>query len=341
MDESEIRVLRERLLAHYDEHRRTLPWRGEVDPYAVWVSEVMLQQTRVDTVVPYYERWMQSFPTVDALASATQDDVLKHWEGLGYYSRARNLHGAAIMVRERFEGVVPQTRAELRMLPGVGTYTSGAIASIAFGERVPAVDGNVRRILARLCDEPSPSPSYLERHAGVLLDPERPGDFNQALMDLGATVCTPRQPDCDACPWAGMCRAKARGTVDLRPLRKTRPRVPEIVHRVTVFLCAPLDGDAAVLLRRRPEDGLLGGLWECPTAVVEGGASDDAESGSQPLPTVLHRYSHFRAEYRPSLVHVRERTSVEGMTWFTLKELTAVALPVAQRRILDSALDLA
>lgn len=161
---------------------------GRADPYRVWVSEVMLQQTRVDAVVPYYLAWMDRFPTLEALAAAPLDDVLRAWEGLGYYARARNLHRAAVVVRDRLGGEVPRTADDLRALPGVGEYTAGAVASIAFGEAVPAVDGNVRRVLSRLYDEAEPTPAWLRERAAALVDPERPGDFNQALMELGATV---------------------------------------------------------------------------------------------------------------------------------------------------------
>lgn len=354
MDEGQIELLRTSLLAHYDDHARPLPWRGDVGAYAVWVSEIMLQQTRVETVVPYFERWMESFSTVEALAAATQDEVLRHWEGLGYYSRARSLHRGAMIVRDRFAGAVPSTSAELRTLPGVGDYTSGAIASIAFGERIPAVDGNVRRVLARILDEAAPSPGFLRQRAAALVDPERPGDFNQALMELGATVCTPRRPQCGSCPWADACRARAQGTVELRPVPKRRRPVPQITFLVSVVVHRPLDsegcGAAAVLLRQRPEEGLLGGLWECPTAALDEEDPDEpgtlsrmlsrvSGAGPRALPTVLQSYSHFRGEYRPTLFVVEEPMPVEGMRWFTLQELPEVALSVAQRRIVEAALE--
>ncbi|MGH7483262.1 MAG: A/G-specific adenine glycosylase, partial [Longimicrobiales bacterium] len=173
--------IRRPLLAWFDASRRVLPWRRDADPYRVWVSEVMLQQTRADVVIPYYERWLARFGDVRALAAADQADVLRHWEGLGYYARARNLHGAARIVRDRHGGEIPSDPGTLKELPGIGAYTAGAIASIAFGRRVPAVDGNVRRVLARLADLPAPSAVELERQARALVDPDRPGDFNQAL----------------------------------------------------------------------------------------------------------------------------------------------------------------
>ena len=183
---------RRRLLEHYDAHGRNLPWRESREPYRVWVSEIMLQQTRVETVVPYYARWMERFPTVAALAQADEQSVLKAWEGLGYYARARNLHRSARMVREKLRGDLPTSASSLRTLPGIGAYSAGAIASIAYGEVVPAVDGNARRVLSRLFDEDGTSDALLRRRAVELLDPDRPGDWNQALMELGATVCVPR-----------------------------------------------------------------------------------------------------------------------------------------------------
>ena len=206
--------IRRRLLSAYDVGKRDLPWRGEEDPYRIWVSEVMLQQTRVETVVPYYRAWMDRFPTVEALAEADEDEVLRAWQGFGYYSRARRLREGARVVRERFGGCLPRSSLELRDLPGVGEYTAGAVASIAFGEVVPAVDGNVKRVLARLFDVPTPSPAELRALAADLVDPKRPGDFNQALMELGATVCTPRAPLCGECPLDSICLALERGTVN-------------------------------------------------------------------------------------------------------------------------------
>ena len=262
--------LRKLLLEHYDAHRRDLPWRENGEPYCVWVSEIMLQQTRIDTAIPYYLRWMERFPTVADLAEADEQSVLKAWEGLGYYSRARNLRRSALIVRERLGGVLPQDSQGLKTLPGIGEYTAGAIASIAYGQVVPAVDGNVRRVLSRLFDLEDPTAASLRKRAGELLDPDRPGDWNQALMELGATVCTPRSPRCTVCPLTGECRALAEGTQELRPASKRRPRVRTVSYAVLVAL----NPDGELLLVRRPDDGLLGGLWEFPA--VEIGAEDRA-----------------------------------------------------------------
>jgi A/G-specific adenine glycosylase len=279
-DTRAIERVRSRLLAFFDERRRDLPWRDGAGSYGVLVSEVMSQQTRVETVVPYYRRWMERFPDPATLAAAETGEVLSLWEGLGYYSRARNLQRAAREIEARYGGEVPADPEELRSLPGVGPYTAGAVASIAFGVPVPAVDGNVRRVLARLMDEPAPRPAELERWAGALVDPGRPGDFNQALMELGSLVCTPRSPKCPRCPLREFCRAWMAGTVEERPERRRRAVVPHL-HEAVLVVVRGSGGEGAgggvtepeVLMRRRPEEGLLGGLWEFPGVEVrmEGG----------------------------------------------------------------------
>lgn len=338
---TEISALRRALLDFFDQQRRDLPWRETDDPYAIWVSEIMAQQTRVETVVPYYRAWLEAFPTVEALARADEGEVLKRWEGLGYYSRARNLHRAARLVRERHGGRVPDSVEGLRTLPGVGPYTAGAVASIAFGIAAPAVDGNVRRVFARLFDDPEPTPARLSSWAGALVDPERPGDFNQALMELGATVCTPRSPTCLLCPVAGHCRALAEGTVAERPAPKRRAPVP---HQDRVVLVAARweageDGDGGgraepaevasggwrVRLEQRPDEGLLAGMWAFPD--TEAGSTDDDEAersrlaalelveerglaahgteAVRALAPVRHVFSHLKVTYHPHLVRVQ------------------------------------
>ncbi len=338
--------LRVALLSHYDANRRPLPWRERADPYRTWISEVMLQQTRVETVIPYYRRWLQRFPTVDAVANASRDDVLLAWQGLGYYRRASNLHRTAGMIREREDGGWPGTYRELRKLPGVGEYTAGAIASIAFGEPVPAVDGNARRILARLFDEPTPTPAWTREVAGSLLDRTRPGDFNQALMDLGATVCTPRRPACGACPLEAWCEARAAGTVEDRPRRSARRAVPEVLLASAVVV----DGDRRVLVRRRPDEGLLGGLWSFPAGSMEGGddpvqvaraaaAGEGIEltsTQSRPLQSVRHRFTHLEATYHPVLLQ-GEGPRSDDRRWISLEGTPEVALPVAQQKIARAA----
>jgi A/G-specific adenine glycosylase len=224
----------------------------------------MLQQTRVETVLPYYERWVERFPTLEALAEAEEDEVLKLWEGLGYYSRARRLHQGARVVRERYAGVLPRNSEGLRELPGIGDYSAGAIASIAFGEVVPAVDGNANRVLSRLYDLSAPSPTDLKKIAGGLVDRERPGDFNQALMELGALVCLPKVPACSECPVQSQCLAFERGTIPDRPARKVKKPVPEVDIVVLVAVARHSDGRRHLLLKKRPDSGLLAGMWEFP-----------------------------------------------------------------------------
>ncbi len=294
-----------RILAWYDRHARVLPWRGHPDPYAVWVSEIMLQQTRVETVIPYFERWMQQFPSVHALANAPEQVVLSAWEGLGYYSRARNLHKAAKIVDETYSGQLPATLAELRKLPGIGRYTAAAIASIAFGADVATLDGNLKRVFSRVFDVSQPADSaageeilwaLAEKHVPT----GRAGDYNQALMDLGASVCLPKGPLCLLCPVNELCKARALGLQEQRPIMKPKPVVP---HKLK--MAAVLVQDGCVLLAQRPAGGLLGGLWEFPAAQVDADslpalvAAIETEYQLQIRPverlgTFQHAYTHFK-----------------------------------------------
>ena len=253
------------LLAWYDQHARTLPWRGIHDPYRTWVSETMLQQTRVETVMGYYARFLERFPTVADLAAAPEDDVLKMWEGLGYYSRARNLHKGAKQVMTEYGGVIPADVEQLRKISGIGPYTAGAIASIAFDQPVPAVDGNVIRVVSRLrgIRENVGIPSVrraLEGEAASLVPQLRPGDFNQALMDLGSAICTPGTPSCEKCPLRDECDAYAAGDAEDLPVlpRKNPPKV------IDYAVCLIFSGDR-VLMRQRTE-AMLKGLWVFPMA---------------------------------------------------------------------------
>jgi A/G-specific adenine glycosylase len=265
-------ALSRRLLNWYHKHGRTLPWRDHPDPYAVWVSEIMLQQTRVETVIPYFKKWMRLFPDVNSLAAASEQEVLNAWEGLGYYSRARNLHKAAKVVAEKFNGQLPRDLTELRSLPGVGRYTVGAIASMAFGMDEPTLDGNLRRVFARLFDvnEFADSPAgekILWGLAAKNLPNGKAGDYNQALMDLGATICLPNtpkaRPRCLLCPLIEICEARKNGTQELRPVMKPKKAVPHHVHAAAVIFQR-----GRVLLAQRPPKGLLGGMWEFPNGRV-------------------------------------------------------------------------
>jgi A/G-specific adenine glycosylase len=277
------------------------------------------------------------------LAQADMDDVLKAWEGLGYYRRARNLHAAARVVRERFGGKVPGRYQDLRTLPGVGEYTAGAVASIAFDEPVPAVDGNVRRVLSRIFDVPDPKPTWLRRVAASLLDSERPGDWNQALMELGATVCKPLGPLCEECPVADFCAARAAGTQADRPRKREKSAVREARFALGVFWHGP-----RVMLVQRPIDGLLGGLWAFPEAeIVDGDGRDalgDLVTGlglaglgePEPLPTVEHRFTHLFATYLPWCLPVESASQSRGVEWLDLDEPPEIAIPVAQQKVLRS-----
>ncbi|HUG39707.1 MAG TPA: A/G-specific adenine glycosylase [Longimicrobiales bacterium] len=329
------------LLHHFDRTRRDMPWRRTSDPYAIWVSEVMLQQTRVEAVIPYWERWMARYPSVEELAEADLDDVLRHWQGLGYYTRARNLHRAAREVRERHAGRVPGDRDELRRLPGVGEYTAGAVASIAFGRRVPAVDGNVRRVLSRLYDLEHPRAAELRRLADALVPAGRPGDFNQALMELGATLCTPRSPRCGDCPVSAWCRARALGVQDERPRRRPPRRVPEEAVETDVVV----RGDGALLLVRRPDRGLLAGLWEPPGDHRPSGvqALIEAADPGPALEPVVHTFTHKRVTYHPRLHHA-VGPGPDGLdgpdvtAWVARDRLGEYAMSVAQQKIVRAAL---
>ena len=338
------------LLAWFDAHARRLPWRGSIDPYTVLVSEVMLQQTRVETVIPYFEHWMKRFPTVASLAEAPLQDVLTAWEGLGYYSRARNLQRAAQMIMGEFHGKIPADLPSLRRLPGVGRYTAGAVASIAFGLPAPTLDGNIRRVLSRVFDvsEDARSPVGERRLwslAAGQLPADRPGDYNQALMDLGATICTPQAPDCLACPLAALCQARALGIQTERPVLAPRPVQPHITVTAAI-----IQRDGLVLIAQRPPYGLLGGMWEFP-----GGKQQEGET----LPDCLqreireeldavvevdtlagvyrHAYTHFRLTLHAffcRLISGEPRPlQVAALRWVTPAELAAYPMGKVDRQI--------
>jgi len=293
------------LLSWFSREARPLPWRRTKDPYRIWVSEVMLQQTRVDTVVPYYRRFLRAFPTVTALAEASMDRVLKVWEGLGYYRRAAHLHAAAAMIVGELAGRLPRSAEQWGRLPGVGRYTAAAIASIAFGERAAVLDGNVKRVLARLLAvaDPIDAPAVtaaLWRAAERLVPARRPGEFNQAMMELGARICRPRAPRCADCPVRRQCDALAGGLTESLPVRKGRKRTP---HYQVV--AAAIEKRGWFLIGRRPRDGMLGGLWELPGGKVRPGETHatalarelDEELGIEVavggrVATVEHAYSH-------------------------------------------------
>jgi A/G-specific adenine glycosylase len=339
------------LLAWAEHGLRDLPWRSERTPYRVWVSEIMLQQTRVETVVPYFERWMAHFPTLEALARADLGDALKCWEGLGYYARCRNLYRAAQTVMREHRGRLPETREALLALPGIGPYTVGAILSLAFGQDAAVLDGNVRRVFSRLYALQSRPGDQKARKelwalAESLVPAGRAGQFNEALMDLGATICTPRSPRCPHCPLQPVCRAYALGDPEAYP--PPRKRAPTPHYDVTAGV---IWRGEQLLIAQRPLDGLLGGMWEFPGGKVEEGetfaeclARELAEEleievqvGSQ-LTVVRHAYTHFRVtvyafECRYASPGEPSALGVEDWRWVTPDQLDDYAMPVVDRKI--------
>lgn len=304
----------------------------------------MLQQTRVDTVIPYFEKWMKLFPTVKALASADERDALNLWEGLGYYSRARNLHKAAKIVLEKFDGELPRNLDDLRSLPGVGRYTVGAIASMAFGMDEATLDGNIRRIYSRLFDvdefaDSAAGEKILWQLAAQNLPKGEAGDYNQALMDLGATICLPKNPRCAVCPLKALCLARRRGTQELRPRMKPKKATPLYVHAAAVIV-----ERGRALIGQRAADGLLGGLWEFPNARVEGEAAQaltqslkaatqiEVKRGAA-LNVVRHAYSHFRVEVHPFLCERIFIPKNKNLKWVWLSELSAYPMGKVDRQI--------
>lgn len=342
-----------RLLNWYNKNKRMLPWRGVEDPYAVWVSEIMLQQTRVETVLPYYKKWMKRFPTVGALAKASERDVLNAWEGLGYYSRARNFHKAAKIVVAKYGGQLPRDLRELQSLPGIGRYTAGALASIIFGMNEPALDGNLKRVYARLFDVNLPvdsaeGDSLLWKLAHENTPNGKAAGFNQALMDLGALICLPKNPRCLICPLQTMCLARERGTETRRPVKKQKKAVPHYIHAAAVIMRRV--GNPArpeVLLAQRPSKGLLGGMWEFPNARVEqdparglaGAIKSVYRFGVRvkrtfdPLPAVEHTYSHFHVTVHAFLCELTSVPKNGNMKWIALKDLENYPMGRIDRQI--------
>ncbi len=324
-----------------------MPWRQERDPYRIWVAEIMAQQTRIETVRPYYGRFLGRFPDVFALARAPLDDVLKSWEGLGYYARARNLHAAAREVAASYGGELPPDAQRLRRLPGIGPYTAGAIASMAFGLPEPAVDGNARRVLCRLFDLDAPTSATLDGAARELLAScTRPAELNQAIMDLGGGICGPKRPRCGECPLEDDCQARERGTVAERPARRPRRPLPHQDVAVGVVW-----KDGRLLIARRPEDALLGGLWEFPGGKIEPGESPPAAVERELkeelevevhvrdlIARVEHAYSHFRVTlhaYHADWVSGEPRLrAATAWLWVDPSRLTEFAFPRGSQRII-------
>jgi A/G-specific adenine glycosylase len=352
-----------RLVAWHAHHQRALPWRdapaGARDPYRVWVSEIMLQQTRVETVVDYYLRWMATFPTVDALAQADLQQVLKVWEGLGYYARARNAHAAAQRIVAEQGGSFPADRRQLLRLPGIGAYTVGAILSMAFNQPEPILDGNVKRVLARLLDieDPVDAPATLRtlwrlaREVVEAAPSDAAGACNEALMELGATVCTPQSPRCLLCPLADLCLAAARGTQADRPVMPARKTTPHYdVAAGVIWQGEPFA--SKLLIAQRPHKGLLGGLWEFPGGKREPGDVDlpaclcreiAEELGiaievGRPVTVVRHAYTHFRitlhAFHARHIAGEPQALGCADWRWVTLADLAAYPFPVTDQKII-------
>jgi len=342
------------LLTWWDAAHVDLPWRRTHDPYVIWVAEVMLQQTQITTVLPFYTRWLARFPTVDRLAAASLGDVLKLWEGLGYYSRARHLYEAAQIIVADYDSLLPKSEKLLLKLPGIGRYTAGAIASIAFGRPAPIVDGNITRVLTRLYDldgdvTRTATKNQIWRLAGELVPATRPGAYNQALMELGQTLCRPAAPQCHRCPLAGLCLARARGSQLDRPVRPPRRKIPH--YEVTAAVIWRDDG--RLLIAQRPLDGLLGGLWEFPGGKQEPGETlaqalrreIDEELGIEiavgsPLTTIKHAYTHFRitltAFHCTYLAGQPQNLGVADHAWVDPVDLDEYAFAATDRQIIKA-----
>jgi A/G-specific adenine glycosylase len=336
------------LLAWYDRHRRKLPWRPppgvRADPYAVWLSEIMLQQTTVQAVGPYFEKFLARWPSVAALGSASQDDVLRMWAGLGYYSRARNLHACAVAVRRDHGGRFPDTEDGLRALPGIGPYTAAAIAAIAFDRRTMPVDGNIERVVSRLFAVEDALPKAkprIQQLAATLLGPARAGDSAQALMDLGSSICTPKRPACALCPLNDGCLARLRGDQESFP--RKAPKKTGALRRGAAFVVTRGD---ELLVRSRAEKGLLGGMTEVPTSDWLAAQTDAVARTQAPVlkgvarwhrktGVVNHVFTHFPLELVVYTARVASRVRApDGMRWVKLATLQHEALPNLMRKVI-------
>jgi A/G-specific adenine glycosylase len=315
---AQTRSFRLALLSWYDQHRRHLPWRRDRDPYRIWISEIMLQQTRVAAVLDHYACFLQRFPTVQELAAARESSVLAAWSGLGYYHRARRMHKAAKIIARERGGAFPRSAEEWLDLPGIGRYTAAAIASIAFGQAVAVVDGNVERVLQRLSGDALGREAVWQR-AECLLDRERPGDFNQAMMELGATICTPRAPQCLVCPVNSLCATRGTEAAIPQAVRKNKETYYALARR----------GDSVLLVQRPADASLMAGLWELPQLAPE------AVNGDAPLLGVRHSITD--TDYRVSVFAISEEPSKsmrDGARWFTAKQYERLALTGLTRKIL-------
>jgi len=349
--------LSKKLLDWYQEYARKLPWRDSRDPYAVWVSEVMLQQTRVETVLPYYHQWMTRFPDIKTLSEASQQEVLSVWEGLGYYSRARNLHRAAKLLMTEYNGTLPEDVPSLQKLPGVGKYTARAIASIAFNIDVPTLDGNIRRVLSRIFNVDLPAGSKesekrLWELAAEYLPIGGASAYNQALMDLGAMICTPRTPACDLCPVKDFCRARELGVQEERPLRKAKTPLPHYTVTAAVII-----QNQKVLITQRKAKGILGGMWEFPGGKVEAGETlaeclqreikEELDAQIQvetSFGVYKHAYTHFRFTLHAFRCRLLPPTNpkplqVQSLQWINPEQLPVFPMGKVDRQIANRLLE--
>jgi A/G-specific adenine glycosylase len=343
---SEIGKIRAAVLAWYDAERRVLPWRAAPgtanDPYAVWLSEIMLQQTTVATVKGYFEAFMAQWPKVSDLAAAKLDEVLVAWQGLGYYARARNLHKCARVVADEYNGEFPGTVDDLLKLPGIGPYTASAVGAIAFDQSTVPVDGNIERVVSRLCNIQSPLPgakSEIQSSASLFADKNRPGDFAQALMDLGATICTPKSPKCMLCPVQKYCDGRKQGDPSILPVKAPKKVRPE--RRAVVFWLENQEG--AVLLRRRPESGLLGGMMEFPSTDWREGdlPTTEERDAAEPVSVkwaslpdeAVHVFTHFKFRMQVFVGKTDRIENVEGI-WVRPEEFSGHALPTVMKKVI-------
>ncbi|TCS82580.1 A/G-specific adenine glycosylase [Tepidibacillus fermentans] len=348
----DIERFQEQLLRWFRQQKRDLPWRKDQDPYHIWVSEIMLQQTRVETAIPYYEKFIEQFPTVEDLAQAKEEEVLKAWEGLGYYSRARNLHQGVKEVREKYGGKVPDDKEEILKIPGIGSYTAGAILSIAYGKKEPAVDGNVLRVFSRLLNSfedisKMKTKKIIEEKVKELIPDHAASDFNQALMELGATVCTPKSPLCLLCPVMDFCEGRKEGNQDQLPV-KAKKKGQKIVYRVGLIM----QKEGKVAFVKRPSDGLLANMWELPSLESENPLSNQEwqekikeEFGieltlNQPWMTIDHIFSHlkwklviYRVDDSQPLANISKQS--KNWNWMNQSEIEKLSFPKAYKQVID------
>lgn len=343
-------AIRSNLIGWYEEVQRKLPWRESRNPYHIWISEIMLQQTQVETVVGYYRAFIERFPTIEALAEAEEDDIYKAWEGLGYYSRAKNLHRAAVLILDRFGGKMPERYEDLLSLPGIGPYTAGAVASIAFNQPVPAVDGNVMRVFSRLfnlhSDIALPGTKKLMNEIGSgLVSKAHPASFNQGLMELGALICTPLSPKCLQCPLQHLCEARGAGCEQQLPVKRKKERQKEVVVEAAL-----VRKENKILIVKRPVEGLLANLWAFPAVLKD----DDQEDGNSICMELEASYNmksalgEYLGEKTHIFTHIKWRLKLYGLTllregaleypeirWVNGEELKKYALPTAFKKLLD------